>query len=114
MNAGDLIRERDRLLDVIEEGKSARLKLKRINELITIYAGNDAAVELVKNGIIPESGYCVLGDGQPIKYRGLCNEHYNEFAKKRLTPEQMALVPSGKTHSGARTKKAAAERRVVK
>lgn len=46
MNVGELLRERDRLLGVIEEAKSARSKLKQINVLIAMY-GDAEHVELL-------------------------------------------------------------------
>lgn len=61
MNVGELLRERDRLLGVIEEAKSARSKLKQVNILIAMY-GDAANVELVgTNGnspglVCPECG----------------------------------------------------------
>ena len=42
MNVGELLRERDRLLGVMEEAKSARAKLRQVNVLIALYG--DAAV----------------------------------------------------------------------
>jgi hypothetical protein len=49
MNVGELLKERDRLLGVIDEAKTARAKLKQINTLIAMYGdernvSNDAAV----------------------------------------------------------------------
>ena len=46
MNVGELLRERDRLLAVLEEAKSARTKLKQINVLIAMY-GDAENVDLV-------------------------------------------------------------------
>ena len=48
MNVGDLLRERDRLLAVVEEAKSARVKLKQLNVLIAMY-GDAEHVELVSS-----------------------------------------------------------------
>src|SRR5579872_553449 len=51
MNVGDLMRERDRLLAVIEEAKGAKFKLKQINVLITMYGDKDN-VELVSGPLV--------------------------------------------------------------
>lgn len=51
MNVGEWIRERDRLLAIIEEAKTARVKLKQINVLIALY-GDDEKVDV--NGSVPE------------------------------------------------------------
>ena len=48
MNVGELLRERDRLLTVIEEAKSARSKLKQINVLVALY-GDAEHIELIKH-----------------------------------------------------------------
>ncbi len=70
MNVGELLKERDRLLDVIEEAKSARFKLKGINSLIAMY-GDDEKVSL--NGHTPkptsakEELYCGKCDAGPFK-----------------------------------------------
>ena len=71
MNVGELLRERDRLLAVLEEGKSARAKLKQVNVLIALYGDADN-VELVStNGALlvecPECGKeCKPGVGIAI------------------------------------------------
>lgn len=52
MNTGELLRERDRLLGVIEEAKTAKVKLKQLNVLIAMY-GDDEKVAL--NGTVPAS-----------------------------------------------------------
>lgn len=49
MNVGELLRERDRLLGVMEEAKTARVKLRQVNVLIALY-GDAANVEFVSNG----------------------------------------------------------------
>jgi hypothetical protein len=50
MNVGELLRERDRLLAVVEEAKTAKVKLRQLNVLIAMY-GEDEKVSL--NGTVP-------------------------------------------------------------
>jgi hypothetical protein len=52
MNVGELLRERDRLLALMEEAKTAKTKLRQINILIAMY-GDDEKVSL--NGAVPVS-----------------------------------------------------------
>jgi hypothetical protein len=52
MNVGELLRERDRLLSIIEEAKTAKTKLRQLNTLIALY-GDDEKVST--NGTIPTS-----------------------------------------------------------
>jgi hypothetical protein len=52
VNVGELLRERDRLLGVIDEAKTARVKLKQLNVLIAMY-GDGEHVELISaNGAL--------------------------------------------------------------
>jgi hypothetical protein len=104
MNVGELLRERDRLLGVIQESKVAKQRLRQLNVLIAMY-GDDDKVDLIANGDIPESAFCVLGDGELVKFRGLCQSHYTKLRNGQLTAKELALVPPGKTHAGPRTKK---------
>jgi hypothetical protein len=61
MNVGELLRERDRLLAVLEEAKSAKNKLKQVNIMIAMY-GDASNVELVSpNGHTP-GGKPLVGD----------------------------------------------------
>jgi hypothetical protein len=63
MNVGELLRERDRLLGVIEESKSARVKLKQLNVLIAMY-GEGENVDLVStNGSGMQEVCDLCGDG---------------------------------------------------
>lgn len=55
MNVGELLRERDRLLTVIEEAKSARSKLKQVNVLIAMY-GDAEHIDLIKNDAVATNG----------------------------------------------------------
>jgi hypothetical protein len=57
MNVGELLRERDRLLGVIEEAKSARSKLKQINVLIAMY-GESENVDLNGETLAPLAFPC--------------------------------------------------------
>ena len=68
MNVGELLRERDRLLGVMEEAKSARAKLKQVNVLIALY-GTAADAAVVSNGSTPEGVACELCDAGPFKGR---------------------------------------------
>jgi hypothetical protein len=73
MNVGELLRERDRLLGIIDEAKTARTKLKQINVLIAMY-GNAEHVELISNGKAPRVAEvaCTKCDGGPfVGSRGL-------------------------------------------
>ena len=75
MNVGELLRERDRLLGVLEEAKSARTKLKQVNVLIAMYGtAEDADTwterrEAATNGG-PVPLYCEdCADGKAFKGR---------------------------------------------
>lgn len=77
MNVGELLRERDRLLGVLEEAKSAKSKLKQVNVLIAMYGtAEDQAAdtwterrEAATNGG-PVPLYCEdCADGKPFKGR---------------------------------------------
>jgi hypothetical protein len=79
MNVGELLRERDRLNGVIEEAKTARIKLRQINVLIAMY-GTDEKVSL--NGKIP-TAFCAMPDCMNDAYiRGLCTRHYSRWQKQ--------------------------------
>jgi hypothetical protein len=52
MNVGELLRERDRLLGILAEAKSAKARLKQLNVLIAMY-GDDDKVAL--NGDVPKA-----------------------------------------------------------
>ena len=66
MNVGELLRERDRLLGVIDEAKSARSKLKQINVLIALYGDARDVIEPTSNGSAPTVA-CNLCDAGPFK-----------------------------------------------
>ena len=50
MNVGELLRERDRLLSVLDEAKSARSKLKQVNVLIAMYGDPPNVDHVATNG----------------------------------------------------------------
>jgi hypothetical protein len=90
MNVGELLRERDRLLGVIEEAKSARHKLKQVNILIAMY-GDDPKVNV--DAVTPTPKYakteannltrglvCGVPECEKGQYsRGLCMNHYGKW-----------------------------------
>jgi hypothetical protein len=73
MNVGELLRERDRLLGILEEAKSARSKLKQVNVLIAMYGTpEDVAAVAATNGHVSPAVplYCeTCGDARPFKGR---------------------------------------------
>lgn len=74
MNVGELHRERDRLLGVIEEAKTARIKLKQVNVLLAMYGDG----ENVDKKFFPESELCrVDGCTNRQEVRGVCSTHYS-------------------------------------
>lgn len=85
MNVGELLRERDRLLSVIEEAKSARAKLKQVNIMIAMY-GDAEHVELVSVGngkTLPAELTCDECDAGPfVGSRGL-NTHKRTMHAER-------------------------------
>ena len=105
MNVGDLLKERDRLIDLIADAKAAKLQLRQVNILIAMYSGEDEKVDLVANGDLPASDFCVFGDNKPVKFRGVCSSHYTKLRNGQLSREELALIPPGRTHAGSRRKK---------
>ena len=101
MNIGDLLRERDRLLGVIEEAKSARSKLKQINILVTMY-GDAEHVELVASsnghgerkprkdaaGTPKEQLFCDECDGGPFNGASGLAMHRHRVHTGRVTPRK--------------------------
>lgn len=70
MNVGELLRERDRLLGVMEEAKSARAKLKQVNVLIALYGmSEDLHLPEGANGTAPDLLACEKCDAGPFKGR---------------------------------------------
>lgn len=76
INVGDLMRERERLLGVLDEAKIARSRIRQINVLVTMY-GDDKKVSLVKPGSCMGSG-C----SESPYVRGLCSIHYSQWQKR--------------------------------
>lgn len=105
MNVGELLRERERLIGVIQESKVAKQKLRQVDVLIAMYSSGDDAVDLVANGKMPESQFCVFGDGNPVKHRGICSTHYTRLRNGQLSVEEMKMVPPSKTGSHSRVAK---------
>jgi hypothetical protein len=119
VNVGELIRERERLLNVMQEAKAAKARLRQINILIAMY-GDDEKVDAVymprgqgvtiakmeaakANGVI-----CLVPDCQNGGYtRGLCGTHYSRWQKKQQGWQEIGkhMLP-GKTHPGSRRAKA--------
>ena len=76
MNVGELLRERDRLLGVIEEAKTARAKLRQLNIVIALY-GDDDKVAL--NGAVPKSvvnGHVSTASKNKLVTCAKCGEQY--------------------------------------
>lgn len=66
MNVGELLKERNRLLDVIEEAKIAKSRIRQLNVLIAMY-GDDENVSLVTDVEMVDCPKC----GKSVKVRGL-------------------------------------------
>jgi hypothetical protein len=104
MNVGELLRERDRLLGVIDEAKTARHKLRQINVLIAMY-GEDEKVT-VKT---PDKATCGYPNcNKPSYIRGVCTTHYSIWQKN--TDAEMAksvnkFILPPKTGTGIKSKK---------
>jgi hypothetical protein len=103
VNVGELLRERDRLLGVIEEAKTAKSRLKQINVLIAMY-GDASNIELVtgngKSPLAPEL-FCEQCDAGPfVGSRGL-STHVRTMheggktnrSKEKVTCEQCGAGP---------------------
>ena len=71
MNVSDLMKERDRLLGVLEDAKSAKHKLKQVNVLIAMYGTPEDAALVGQNGHAPGVPlYCdQCNDGKAYKGR---------------------------------------------
>lgn len=102
MNVGEMLRERDRLLGVIDEAKTARVKLKQLNVLIALY-GDGAAVEPGTNGAPAPKLPCEqCGAGPFAGQRGLDTHmrriHGDESQQARVAQARKAA----KTRSAAK------------
>jgi hypothetical protein len=87
VNVGELLRERDRLLSVIDEAKSARSKLKQVNVLIAMY-GDAANVDLVTtNGKVLTCEECGAG---PFENPGGLSNH---VTRKHSQPSADVYCP---------------------
>lgn len=98
MNVGELLRERDRLLTVIEEAKSARSKLKQVNVLIALY-GDAEHVDLIKNDP-------VKANGKP-KGEVECDECGDSFVGQRGLKTHQRTMHSGEAKTRAKGVKCA-------
>jgi hypothetical protein len=105
MNVGELLRERERLLGVMEEAKAAKGKLRQVNLLIAMYSGNDEKVELINSGAMLASEFCLFGDGKPVKNRGICSTHYYAMQRGALSDAELAMIPASRTGAHSRKKK---------
>ena len=77
MNVGELLKEKERLEQTIEEAKVAKGKIRQLNVLIALYSGDDESVSL------DPSMTCNVPDCQNKTYcRGLCSTHYGKFSRK--------------------------------
>jgi hypothetical protein len=113
MNVGELLRERDRLLGVIEEAKSARSKLKQINVLVALY-GTVQDGPKSENGdgprtpggkpLVGEPVYCEQCQAGPYSGERGLGTHMRRMHGSE-TPEQRAAT-AGKAGKAA-AKKAA-------
>jgi hypothetical protein len=94
MNVGELLKERNRLLGVIDEAKTARVKLRQLNTLITLY-GDSEHVDVsahvpssaLTNGHKPTKAvkqlYCGKCDEGPYKgVQGLAMHNYRVHGGK--------------------------------
>lgn len=78
MNVGELLRERDRLLSVIEEAKTARSKLLQLNRVITMYGDDEKVTLLPVTGDMVTCGKC----GEDFKRRGIGVHNANAHGGK--------------------------------
>jgi hypothetical protein len=68
MNVGELLKERDRLLGVLEEAKTCRSKLKQVNRLIALYGDSDH-VPVTAPVPTPKPGFDTIGRRIPPKQK---------------------------------------------
>lgn len=73
---GELLKERERLLSVIEEGKRAGPKLKQINVLIALY-GDGENVSLLDEVPVKQELWCGVCDAGPFRgVQGVATHHH--------------------------------------
>lgn len=106
MNVGELLRERDRLLGVMEEAQSARAKLKQVNVLIALYGTAEDGAAVATNGTAPPEALACdqCGAGPYRGQRGLDTHmrrmHGDETPKQRAA--QAAKGAAGRRAAAAK------------
>lgn len=89
MNVGELLKERDQLMQDLKDVPAKRNKLKQLNVLIALY-GDDEKVSV--NGVVPQSTIpatkgkarkvCTMPNCHNKQHvRGLCNTHYGWYSR---------------------------------